>query len=181
MTLEQVGETENWTPIQIEGPLPMNVAGVLMQLIGRTWPEAVIRGGTRYVLDMAVPAGQEAKTVDDEFIEQMRKESEPAEFEGTFLGFREGELVFAPPEELQLALGNFAHVLMSTYENAINHLEWEVLAGKDEDAPRYVLSISRSKEQTPLAMRKAAEAKLEEAEKENKRLRRLLKKNGIEA
>lgn len=173
--LEQVpeSETEDWTPIRIEGPLPATVAGALMQMIGNAWPEAVIKGGSRhYALDMKIPPSQSAKTVDDEFLEQMRKEVDDHGDDVTFLGFREGWVAFAPPEEMCLELGNIAHSILSRWEGdepIVNHLEWEVKTGDEPDDPRYVLSISRSKGQTPLAMRKQAEALLEQSQDSRKR------------
>lgn len=195
MSLEQVPEsdTEDWTSIRIEGPLPAMVASALMRMIGEAWPESVIKGNSTYglALDMKIPPGKSAKTVDDEFLAELRKGADEAVEDLTFLGFREGWVAFAPPEEMCLELGSIAHAIMTGYhEEIVNHLEWEVKTGNEPGDPRYVLSISRSKGQTPLAMRKKAEAEVERLEHalhvmqaheiENERLRALLEKHGID-
>lgn len=169
-------DTEDWTRIRIAGPLPMGLAGVLMSTIGNLWPEAVIETGSRsegYALSMKVP-NNPARDLDEEFLAEMRKSGEGTTEDGEWLGFDDGWVAFSPPEDLCLHLGNVAHSIMSGYpEEIINHLEWTILTGKERDDPSYVLSISRSKEQTPLAMRKAAESEVE-------RLRDLLERHGID-
>lgn len=183
---------DEWTSIQIEGPLPMSVAGALMTTIGTMWPDARIMSNSGSGLHMLIPKGQAAQSVDEEFIEQIRKGAELApEQDGDFLGFQDGWIAFAPPEELCLHLGSVAHAIMQGYPQEItNHLEWTVRTGNEPDDPQYVLSISRSKEQTPLAMRKEAEAEVERLghaldimqghEIENRRLRALLEEHGID-
>lgn len=168
---------EEWTPIRIEAPLPLSVAGTLMQLIGAAWPEAVIdtRGSNRYSLSMRVPKTQ-PKEVTQEEIEQLFQESD--EDDGEFLGFRNENdsawVAFAPPEELCLKLGEIAHAIFAAHQpEAVNHVEWEVRTGNEPDDPKYVLSISTRKDRTPLAMRKAAEAEVD-------RLTALLEKHGID-
>lgn len=180
-----------WTSIQIRGPLPMGTAGALMQLIGSAWPEAMIETSDNYALSMSIPKSQ-AQTVDQEFIDTIRKSAHEADHEPmNFLGFRDGWVAFAPPEEMCLALGEVAHAIMVRSDlEIVNHLEWTVLTGKEPDDPSYVLSISRSREQTPLAMRKKAEAEVERLqaalnimqahELENERLKKLLEKHGID-
>lgn len=178
---EQVPEDdiEGWTAIRIEGPLPMGVAGVLLTTIGTLWPDAVIKPGKRndfgrdYALDMRIPPNAPAQTLDEEFIEQMQKNA--TDDDGSeFLGFDDdGWVAFAPPKELCLHLGNVAHGIMTAHEpEAVNHVEWTIRTGDAHDDPAYVLSISRSKGQTPLAMRQAAEAEVE-------RLKAILDEKGI--
>ena len=174
-------DKEDWTPIRIEAPIPLGVAGALMQAIGTIWPDSVIEtderfGGNRYALNMRVPNKPPAD-LDQEFVDQLRKESSQGDGDFTFLGFREGWVAFAPPEELMLELGNIAHTILMAYpEEVVNHLEWSVTTGHDPDDPRYVLSISRSKEQTPLAMRKAAEEELATVKKDLAKHKKLARK-----
>jgi len=168
-------DTSEWMPIRIESPLPLNVAGALMQMIGAAWPDAVIEPSSRHALHMRIPHGP-AEDLDAEFLKRLAKSSEDdAEYEGQFLGFRdEGWLAFAPPEELCLDLGRVAHAIFSAHQpQAINHVEWEVKTGNAPDDSQYVLSISVAEDRTPLAMRKQAEAKVE-------RLTALLEKHGID-
>jgi hypothetical protein len=177
-SIEQVpaDEIKDWTPIRIEGPLPNMVAVALIQAIGNMWPEATIQGNAsrHLALDMRVPPNTQPEDLDQEFIDQIRKNVDEGHEDLEFLGFRDGWVAFAPPEELCLHLGNVAHSIFKSHEpDAINHVEWEVKTGNEADDPSYVLSISKSKGQTPLAMRKAAEAEVQ-------RLKAILDMEGIE-
>lgn len=166
-------DTSEWTSIRIAAPLPLNVAGALMQMIGTAWPEAVIQQSERNVLHMLVPPAR-AADVDQEFLERLGKTTEDVTAEAEFLGFRDGWLALAPPEELQIHLGGVAHSIFTSHQpDAINHVEWEVKTGNEPDDAHYVLSISTRKERTPLAMRKQAEAEVE-------RLKSLLESHGID-
>lgn len=170
-------EEEAWTRIRINAPLPMGVAGALISMIGAAWPDSKMETHTSYSLSFLIPK-KRPQNVDEEFLGLLGKQAtEPetdGEFLGEFLGWDGGMLAFAPPEELCLHLGNVAHAIMKSHEPAaVNHVEWTILTGTEEDDPSYVLSVSRSKQQTPLAMRLAAE-------KEVKRLSRLLRDHGID-
>lgn len=174
LPLSPIDEQDGWTEIKILTPVPAGLAGVLMNMFGAVWPETTIQnGGAQSSLTFRVPWGiTEDQKLTDEVADSLRQDASGDHEPLTFLGFREGEAVFAPPEDLCLALGEFAHLIMSSHmgEQAINHLEWEV---RTPEAPMYVLSISRSNGQTPLAMRKAAEAEVD-------RLKAILDKEGIE-
>lgn len=175
MTIEQVDpeETKDWIPIQIEGPLPNMVALALIQAVGKMWPEAAINGKSHYALEFRVPPNVEPEDLDQEFADAIRAGVDDDHEKVDFLGFREGYVAFAPPEELCLALGNVAHAIFKSHEpEAVNHVEWTVLTGKEPDDPKYVLSISVGKDKTPLAMRKKAEAEVE-------RLKAILNQEGI--
>lgn len=173
-------DKENWTPIRIEAPLPLDLAGALMQLIGTAWPEAVVTessGYRKFGLEMLVPPRQKHKVTKRE-ADAIRDETAPTDADATaeFLGFRwddEGHawLSMAPPEDLCLYLGEIGHRIIEAYADAVNYLEWEIRT-KDGDN-RYVLSVARSKGQTPGALRKKAEAVVE-------RLRALLEANNID-
>lgn len=158
----------DWHTIRVAGPLPMGVAGALMQLIGSAWPESVIdtsgRGDRRRprrvhygqdALVMLVPP-KAAKRVTKKAAKAIRAEAEEAEETGELFGFDGGWVKIAPPEELGLYLGSVAKAMLDAHEDAVNYVEWEV---RDrESLERTVLSVARSKGQTPHALRMAAEA-----------------------
>lgn len=170
-------DTDEWTRIRIEAPLPTGVAGTLMQMIGTAWPEAMVETTSGYDLTMRVPK-KPAQSVDDEFIRQLGKSAEEVENEASFLGFRDGWVAFAPPKELCLELGNIAHAIFKAHQpQAINHVEWAITTGPNPDDPSYVLSISVAKDKTPLAMRLAAEARVEALEAELAALRQAIGEN----
>jgi hypothetical protein len=164
---------EDWEDIDITSALSLGTAGALMTAIGTMWPEAkIVTGGCG--LHMQIPK-KPSKALDEEFLSHFREERENSDTadDTKFLGFRDGWIAFAPPEQLCLHLGEVVHSILSANPEAVNHLEWEVRVGREPGDPSYVLSASRSKGQTPLAMRKAAEAEVE-------RLRAILEKNGID-
>jgi len=157
---------KDWTEIRIATPLPMDVAGTLMQLIGTAYPSAVIvstpAGGMfdrEYALVMKVDPAQRAKRVTKKQAEEAKPDD--IEHETDFLGFDNGWISASPPEELGLYLGEIAHQMFTSTDGAINYVEWEVRAGEQD---RYVLSVAKSKEQTPHALRTKAEARVAELE-----------------
>lgn len=167
-------DLSDWTPIQIEAPLPNTVALALIQAIGKMWPEAVIQGGSRqYALNFKVPPVN-PEDLDQEFADQIRKNVDEDHEDLTFLGFRQGWVAFAPPEEMCLELGQIAHAIFTAHQpEAINYVEWQVRTGNDEGDPTYDLSIAKSKGQAPGAL-------WHKEKEETERLRALLEKHGID-
>lgn len=162
LVVNPIDREDGWTEITILTPVPAGLAGVLMNMFGAVWPETTIENSNRSTLTFRVPWGiSEEQKLTDEVAARLREDASGDHEDLMFMGFREGEAIFTPPEELCRSLGEFAHLIMSSHmgEQAINHLEWQVTDGTN---PMYVLSISRSDGQTPLAMRKAAERKAED-------------------
>lgn len=108
----------DWTPIVIEGPLPMGVAGALMQLIGAAWPDAVIDTSGKHApfarkasFVMLVDPRAKPKEVAPDEAAAIAEEAEPGPdgADATFNGFTEedGRLVMlgAGAEDLCLYLG----------------------------------------------------------------------------
>lgn len=157
---------QDWTPIRIATPLPMDVAGTLMQLIGTAYPSAVIdtsgvRGFDReYALVMKVDPAERARRVTKKQVAEAKCDADP-DVDVDFIGFEEGWLATSTPEELSLHLGGIAHELFTKTEGAVNFVEWSV---KTEDGDRYVLSISKSKAQMPSALLAAANERIAELE-----------------
>ena len=171
-------DKSDWVPIIIEGPLPMGHAGALMQLIGAAWPAAIIdtdpgRGRYDRALCMRVPPSG-ARTISKVEAQALAEEADRSNQEtedATFLGFDQGSLLVAPPEDLCLALGEVGHALFSRTEGAVNYVEWEI---KTTGGDRYVLSVAKSKEQSPSSLKDVAEAEVN-------RLTAILDAHGIES
>lgn len=173
-------ETKDWTSIRIEAPLPLGVAGALMQLIGQAWPEAVIvpvdsnRWGEKYGLSMKVPPNKGARSLSHETTNEIRADVDDDAVAMNFLGFDIDDesnawLKVAPPEDLCLFLGEIGKRIIESNEKAVNYIEWAI---RTKDGDEYVLAVGRSKGQLPGALHKEAQAEVE-------RLRALLDKHGI--
>lgn len=167
-------------------PLPVDVFATLGDLINKAWPGASIitdpenagvpqrvrsqfgwGHGSQYQL-IRIDTGRAPKRVSKkaatEVVEANAAETEPLDF----LGFDdEGWVKMAPPEELSLHLGAIGRRLLECYPDAINYVEWQIV-DREDNHRRYVLSVARSKGQTPGALR-------QKAEEENARLRELLR------
>lgn len=172
-------DTTGWAEIRVATPLPMEVAGTLMQLIGAAWPDAQVRTdrgrgtfGDDYALTMLVDHRRRPKKVTKKAAQVIvgeqnatRDEADAAGVgDSDFLGFDDGWVSTSAPEELSKFLGGIAHQLIGHYEGAVNYLEWEVHVQPEGEArASYVLSIARSKGQTPGALRTKAEEELADA------------------
>lgn len=176
-----VTDEDDRVRVRIEAPLPLNFAGALMTLIGSAWPDTQMSTNTSrgIAMELLVP-NDPPVDVDAECLEEIRKSAETAEMEVELQGVHDGWLAFAPPEELQLHLGGVAHSIMCATEGATNYVEWTITTGTEPADPSYVLSIARSKLQTPHELRMAAEKKLEQRERQCEQYLALLQEHGIE-
>jgi hypothetical protein len=168
--MTETNEHAGWVPVILAGAMPMDVAGTMMTLIGSAWPTAVIDTTGRHLppytrdgLVMLIDPRQRARKVSKKAAREIQQEHARGEGEeaARFLRLKDGTLTMTAPEELMLHLGDVAHVICQGAAGD-NYIEWEVRA-QPVDAPEqtYVLSIARSKGQTPHALRTRAEAELD--------------------
>lgn len=174
-------DKSDWTRIQLRTPIPMEVAGAVMQLIASAWPEAMaVNSDQSNELAMLVPPAP-PKRVNKRQAKAARKEADAlasnardSHTETDFLGFNDGWVRTAAPEELSMRLSEIAYRIINAHEEAINYVEWEVRSKPGTEKPfAFVISISRSKGQRPHELRMKAEARVEQLET-------LLRENGIE-
>lgn len=162
-------DTAGWTPIVVVGSMPMDVAGTLMTLIGSAWPSARIDTTGRHLpystasgLVMLIDPKERPRHVTKKGARAIQQQHARAEGEESaqFGRIKDGTLSLQAPEELMLHLGDVAHIICDNLAGE-NYIEWEVRA-QPVDAPEqtYVLSIARSKGQTPHALRTRAEIEL---------------------
>lgn len=171
-------DTADWAQINVELPLPLEVAGALMELIGTAWPDAMVSTERRFgdfngdrALSMRVNHRRRPKKVSKRkaaaIVGQNADQADEATAAGVgdadFLGFDDGWVSLAAPAELSLHLGSVCAHLLDANEDAVNYLEWEVREpARDDGTPgaRYVLSAARSKGQTPHALHTRARDEL---------------------
>lgn len=175
MTAEQVSEDlKGWHTIKVLSPLPLHVAGTIMQLVGAAWPQAVIAPGKEKVggmfsraesaLTLMVPP-DDPLPVADEQAQAIKGQVESEGIDaGDFLGFRIDDeskawVSMAPPEELCRFLGSVAHQIFALTEGAVNFVEWEV---HHVDGESYSLAIQKSGAKSPVTARAEVTAERDE-------------------
>lgn len=168
---ETTPDTRGWVRIEVRAPLPMDMAGTIMQLIGTAYPSARIdtRAGFDTAIAMLVDPHERARRVTKKDARALRARNEAGgdDIEGAqFQGFDGDSLLITPPSELQLFLGEIAHRIFTGYEEdagepLLNYLEWQVATPAGDG---YVLCVARSKQQTPHALRERAERDLSRAQ-----------------
>ena len=160
-------EHEGWHEITVATPLPMSVAGILMQLIGAAWPEAIIRPtkkvrfGVEPVFTMLVPPVSPQEVTPEE-AQDIRAGAEEAAFTGFRLDDENHAWVgTAPPEELTLFLGEMAHRIFAEM-GGINYVEWQVRSRTGAFTGHYTLTVTKEGGKTPHTLRKEAEEERDE-------------------
>lgn len=150
--------------IRVTDPLPLQVAGTLMELIGAAWPDAQVEMSNLDSLSMLIDPRPKPKRVSKKTATGLRTAQEEAA-EGVpdarFHGFdADGKVRFAGlPEDVQRELGALVAFLLEEY-GAANYLEWRLTLPGEGDVPDRTLVMTGcwSEEQTPHEVRKKIEA-----------------------
>lgn len=162
--------------IRIGLPLPVDVFATLGNLIDKAWPGADIitdpekagvprefwpgwRGGEQLI---RIDTTRKPKAVSKKAAQETAAENyvEDDEERLTTGGIDEdGWVKMSAPEDLQMHLGLVAHTILEGTQGALNYLEWQM---SDPDGNTTVLSVARSKGQTPHQLRMKAEAERDE-------------------
>lgn len=155
-------------------PLPINIVATLGDLIDKAWPGAQIitnaegagvpidvrnRWPVRDFMLIAVPKRAPKRvSKKDAAAAAAANDLEPGEEAADLTGLDDEWVTIAPPEELGAFLGAAGRHMLAAFEDATNYVEWEVI--DRETGERTVLSVARSKGQTPGALRVKAEEQL---------------------
>lgn len=157
------------TEIAIKLPLPMSVSGSLLNLIGAAWPDAQLADGSGGMFGdrhMVIRIPDTAPVaVTDEQVAAARVEPGEEDLDITELG--PAGISVRRPEHLSAMM---LEILLASFEehpDAMNYLENEVIDPKTGN--RYILTFARSAQQTPDALRRAAEQRLETARSDVRR------------
>lgn len=149
------------TEINVMLPLPLDVASTLTNLVSRAYPNGSVDMDGKGWLKMRVPAqdridrGVAGQVADEEIAEAVVSTEDPS-MEGEVQGFQDGNMLLGTPEQVQLHLSEIMHKIITANPDAINYLEWTAIH-PDGDGEGMVVSVSRSIEQTPHALRMEAE------------------------
>jgi hypothetical protein len=161
-------ETSNWTRINVALPIPLDVAATLMTLIGTAYPTAVVdTTSAGFALSMKIDPKERARKVSKKQAAELLATRDDEFGDTDFHGFNDnGGIDLATPAELSHHLGHMAHQMFTQTDGAINYVEWEVRTAPDEngDDERYVLTIAKSKEQTPGSLLAEAKKRISELE-----------------
>lgn len=149
--------------IRIGLPLPMDLTGTLLKVIGLTWPGAVIKNGDdprhdRHMV-VGIPASQRHRTAKKAEKYAKRKEYLNANVDADITELDPNGVSFGWPEWLAAQWVAMARQCWEKFPDAKNYLQSEIL---DRDTKqRYVFYVAKSEGQTPHALRTAAEKRLQ--------------------
>lgn len=149
---ERSPDLEPPVAVIVSSPAPMNVAGTVLALLGAAYPQAQFcspRPGE--ALRVEVPRDADPAPVKD-----------PASHVVQVLRIDPDGLSFETPQQLASMLCEVVEQAFTDVPEAENYLEmpltWE------SSRRRYVMTFARSADQTPHALRRAAEARADAAE-----------------
>jgi hypothetical protein len=156
--------SDDLTEIRIGLPLPMDITGTLLNVIGLTWPGAVIKGGDdmptvpRHMV-VGIPDKQRHKSVKAAEKYAKRKEFLDANADADITELDPSGVGFSWPQWLAAQWVAMARQCWEKFPDASNYLQSEIL---DKDTKqRYVFYVAKSKGQTPHQLRDAAEKRLQ--------------------
>jgi hypothetical protein len=156
--------TDDMTDIRIELPLPMDITGTLLKIIGLTWPGAVIkqeknsRDWDRHLV-VGIPNAQRHKTPKAAEKYVKRKEYLNANADAAITGLDPSGVSFGWPEWLARSWVAMAMDCWEKFPDAKNYLESTI--HNPESREWYVFYVAKSEGQTPHALREAAEKRLQ--------------------
>lgn len=145
----------NSTDVEIRLPLPLDLAGTLLNLIGAAYPKAQVRMSGSHMTVAIDPADR----IPDGDLETYLESFTPSMLEpgvGETLLQRDG---VSAPEWLAHVLGEIAQAAL---DNAPNYIEAPLRL--TATSGEMVMTVARSEGQTPHALRMAAEARVSQLE-----------------
>ena len=156
-------KTDDKTDVRIGLPLPMDITGTLLNIIGLTWPGTVVKTGEGPSYDrhmvLGIPNSQRHKSAKAAEKYTKRKQFLNADTESDLTNLDPSGVSFTWPEYLAKTWVNLARECWEKFPDAKNYLESTVL--DRETKQEYVFYVARSKGQTPHALRDAAEKRLQ--------------------
>lgn len=153
------------TQIAVRLPLPLGVAGAIMELVGTAWPGSTIvpqeGGGLFGPRELVMAIGDHDPVPVDPA--EARALAEKAGLDGPMLEkFGPDGLSLSGTEAFNEPLVKACTAGFAANPDAVNYLEYELM--RSDDDRRYVVIFARSKGQTPHELRQAAEQRFVDAE-----------------
>lgn len=163
--------------LHIALPLPIDITGTLIKIIGLTWPGTVIKDGGAGQLVLGIPVNERHKNAKRaaQYAKVKKHLDALVDVDITELDTRGGS--FGIPEYLAAQYTTMAREAFNSFPEAKNYLETVVT--DRETSARYVFYAARSEGQTPHALREKAEADLERVRGERDALRAQLQAAGL--
>lgn len=140
------------TDVRIRGPLPLDVASTLLQVIDRVYPGTKVttaRGDD--ALHLLIPVGERPVCPDLD-------EGLPVEV----IKLNPDGMTVSTPQGLATMLTGIMEDAFAEHE-ADNYVEWSTRVPASEGHRQYVMTFARSQQQTPAELRTKAERELAEA------------------
>ena len=150
-------ETEKMTRIQIALPLPMDVAGTVMRVIGMAYPEALMEGRDRH-MTFLIPEGARPRKGS----KAKAKPEQRDDVDSELLELGPEGISITTPEVLAAAALDIMRTSFEQFPDAKNYLEQRCYDRQTHKG--YVMTFQRAEGKTPHEMRQQAEAKLARVE-----------------
>lgn len=147
--------------LRIELPLPIDITGTLINIIGLTWPGAMIKNGAsgsgwrsdnRLVLE--IPDEQRHKSPKKAEKYAKRKSQLDADTEATINKLGPNAVSMGLPEHLASIFLAMAKTWLEAYPDAKNYMETKIY--DRETYKSWVFTVARSEKQTPHQLRQDA-------------------------
>jgi hypothetical protein len=155
-------ETTSFEDIRIELPLPMDIVATLINVIGLTYPGAVIKQGAGASrldnrLVIGIPKAERHKSAKKAEKYAKRKAFLDADTEAFISELGPGAISMGLPEYLANIMTAMARTWFEFHPDAKNYIEVKV-RDRAEPFNEWVFAVARSEGQTPHALRAKAEA-----------------------
>lgn len=165
------------TEIRIALPLPIDITGTLINIVGKTWPGAVVKDdGTDWKnhrqLVLEIPDSDRHRTAKKAKKYAQVKQHLTAEADALITELGPNGAGFGIPEYLADILVGMARIWFTQEPDAKNYIESTIR--DPETRQRYVFYVAKSEGQTPHKLRAKAEAELETVTAERDQYKREL-------
>lgn len=146
--------------------IPFDVIGSLMPAIGHLWPGAKMGPGQSTFghtdgVSIIIPADERAKPMTKAAARKIKKHRDEETGDAGVIGYGADGLTATTPEDYRRRLGEWAYMMLTGVDGAINYVEQGVTA---PDGRALVVIAAWSEGQTPHALRMAAEKRADAAE-----------------
>lgn len=145
--------TDQMTKIKIHLPLPMDVAGTLMRIIGTSYPEALMEGNSG-TMTFLIPERSRPRKVP----KTKAKPDQREDLDSELLEIGPDGISISTPEVLAAAALQIMKASFQQFPDAKNYLEQRCY--DRETHKGYAMTFQRVEGNTPHEMRQKAEAKL---------------------
>lgn len=149
--------SEKMTRIEIALPLPMDVAGTVMRVVGMAYPDALMEGGSR-TMTFLIPEGARPRKGS----KAKAKPEQREDLDSELLDIGPDGISISTPEALAATALQIMKDSFEQFPDAKNYLEQRCYDRETHKA--YVMTFQRAEGNTPHELRQRAEEKVQQIE-----------------